>query len=303
MRRVGVLMGTAESDPQGQSEIAAFRQGLQRLGWTGRNVRIAYRWGAGEVNRMGAFARELIALQPDAVLAISTSAVKALIRETRTVPIVFVRVPDPLGDGLVDSLAKPGGNVTGFSTLEASIAGKWLQLLKEIAPSVTHVTVMFNPATAPYRGGLDFLRYAEAAAPSAGVEVNAAHVNDVADIERVITAVARRAHGGLINVPDIFLIIHRELSIDLATRHRVPAVYQWRYFATSGGLISYGTEVLDMYARAAEYIDRILKGEKPADLPVQAPTKYELVVNLKTAKTLGLIVPPSLLAGADEVIE
>src|SRR5262249_6200605 len=237
MRRVGVLMGTAESDPQGQSEITAFRQGLQRLGWTGRNGRIPYRWAAGEVDRMGTFAKELIALQPDAVLAVSTSAVKALIRETRTVPIVFVRVPDPIGDGLVDSMAKPGGNVTGFSTFEPSIAGKWLHLLKEIAPAITHVTVMFNPSPAPFRGGLDFLRYAEAAAPSAGVEVNAAHVNDVADIERVITAVARRAHGGLINVPDIFLIVHRQLSIDLARRHRVPALYQYRYFAASGGLI------------------------------------------------------------------
>jgi len=241
MRRIGVLMGPAESDPQAQSEIAAFRQGLQKLGWTGRNVRIAYRWAAGEVNRMRTSARELIALQPDAVLVVSTPAVAAMVNETRTIPLVFVRVADPLGDGFVDSMAKPGGNVTGFTVLELSIAGKWLQVLKQIAPAVARVTLMFNPATAPFRGGLDFLRVAEAAAPSVGVEVNAAHVHDVADIELVIAAVAREANGGLISLPDIFLTVHRELTIELAARNRVPTLFQYRYFAAAGAGLMHWT--------------------------------------------------------------
>jgi putative ABC transport system substrate-binding protein len=241
MRRIGVLMGPAESDPQAQSEIAAFRQGLQKLGWTGRNVRIAYRWAAGEVNRMRTSARELIALQPDAVLVVSTPAVAAMVNETRTIPIVFVRVADPLGDGFVNSMAKPGGNVTGFTVLEPSIASKWLQVLKQIAPAVARVTLMFNPATAPFRGGLDFLRVAEAAAPSVGVEVNAAHVHDVADIELVIAAVAREANGGLISLPDIFLTVHRELTIELAARNRVPTLFQYRYFAAAGAGLMHWT--------------------------------------------------------------
>src|SRR5262245_21604026 len=303
MRRIAVLMGLAESDPQAQSEITTLRQELEKLGLTGLNVRIAYRWAAGEINRMRISARELIALQPDAVLAVSTAAVAAMLNETRTVPIVFVRVPDPLGDGLVNSTAKPGGNVTGFSVLEPPIAGKWLQVLKQIAPGLARVTIMFNPATAPLRGGLDFLRFAEAAAPSVGVEVNAAHVHDVADIERVIAAVAREANSGLISVPDIFLTVHRERTIELAARYRVPAIYQYRYFAAAGGLISYGPDTLDQYTRAAEYIDRILKGTRPGDLPVQTTTKYEMVINLKTAKVLGLDVPLRLYEVADEVIE
>ena len=220
-------MGHAESDPQAQSEITAFRQGLQKLGWTGRNVRIAYRYGDGEVSRMRTFAKELIALQPDAVLAVTTPAVKALEGETRTIPIVFVRVGDPFGDGLVDNAAKPSGNVTGFTTLEPSIAGKWLQLLKEIAPGIARVTFMFNPATAPYRGGLGFLQITEAAALSAGVKVNAARVHDVADIERVIATVASEGNGGLISAPDVFLSVHRDLTIELAARYRVPTIYQY----------------------------------------------------------------------------
>jgi putative ABC transport system substrate-binding protein len=303
IRRIGVLMGYAENDPQAQAQITAFRQGLQRLGWTGRNLRIAYRWGQGELDRARTVARELIALQPEAVLAASTPAVKALSGETRTVPIVFVRVGDPLGDGLVDSMASPGGNVTGFSTYEVSIAGKWLQLLEEIAPSVARATFMFNPATAPAKGGSDFLRVTEAAALSAGVKVSAAPVHNVTDIERVIAAVASEGNGSLISGPDLFLNTHRDVTIELTARYRVPAIYQYRYFATEGGLISYGSDVLDQYARAAEYIDRILKGAKPTDLPVQAPIKYELVINLKTAKALGLEVPATLLARADEVIE
>jgi putative ABC transport system substrate-binding protein len=300
MRRIGVLMGPAESDPQGQSEITAFRQGLQALGWTGRNVRIAYRWAGGEVKRMRTFARELITLQPDAILAVTTPVVAALVDETRTVPIVFVRVTDPVG--FVDNLAKPSGNVTGFSNFQPSLAGKWVQLLKEVAPDIVSVTIMFNPATTP-NSGLDFLRFAEVAAPLTGVKISAARVNDAADIERVIAAVAREGKGGLINLPDVFLVVHRELTIELTARYRVPTIYQYRYFAATGGLISYGTDVLDQYTRAADYIDRILKGAKLSDLPVQNPTKYELVINLKTAAALGLHVPPTLLIRADEVIE
>ena len=302
-RRIGALMGPAENDPEAQSEITAFRRALQDLGWTGdRNVRIAYRWAAGDSDRMRTFAKELVALQPDVILAANTPVVAALLRETRTIPIVFVRVADPIGDGFVPNLARPSGNVTGFAFFEPSLLTKWLGLLKEITPRITRVTAMFNPATAP-SGGLHFLRLAEAAAPSLAVELDAGPVHDVAEIERVVAAVAREPNGGLINLPDVFLNVHRELIIELTTRYRVPAIYQYRYFVTGGGLISYGPDVIDQYVRAASYVDRILKGEKPADLPVQAPTKYELVINLKTAKALGLDVPPMLLGRADEVIE
>jgi putative ABC transport system substrate-binding protein len=301
VRRIGVLMGPGESDPEAQSEITVFRRALQDRGWIGgRNVRVAYRWADGDVNRMRTFAKELITLQPDAILAVTTPVVAALLDETRTVPIVFVRVAEPLP--FVGNLAKPSGNVTGFTNLEPSLAGKWIQLLKEIAPAIVRVTLMFNPATTP-NSGLDFVRFAEAAAPAAGVQVNAAHVKDAPDIERVIAAVAREGNCGLVNLPDIFLIVHRKLTIELAARYRVPAIYQYRYFASTGGLISYGTDVLDQYIRAGDYIDRLLKGAKLSDLPVQNPTKYELVINLKAAKDLGLNVPPSLLARADEVIE
>jgi putative ABC transport system substrate-binding protein len=245
----------------------------------------------------------LIALQSEAVLAASTPAAKALLSETRTVPIVFVRVADPLGDGLVDSMASPSGNVTGFSAFEPSMAGKWLQLLKEIAPNVERATFMFNPVTAPIKGGLDLLQVIEAIAPSMGVRVSAAPVHDVTDIERVIAVIASEGNGGLISMPDLFLVVHRDVTIELTARYRVPTIYQWRYFATDGGLISYGSDPLDQFARAAEYIDRILKGAKPGELPVQAPTKFELVINLKTARALGLTLPPTLVALADEVIE
>jgi ABC-type uncharacterized transport system substrate-binding protein len=302
-RRIGVLMGPAESDPEGQSEITAFRRGLQNLGWTGgRDVRIAYRWAGGDTDRMQTFAKELMALQPDVILAATSPVVAALLRESSTVPIVFVRVADPIDSGFVSNLARPGGNVTGFAFFEPSLLTKWLGLLKEIAPGIAGVTAMFNPATAP-GGGLHFLRLAEAAAPSIAVELKAGPVHDVAEIERVIAALAQAPAGGLMPLPDIFLNVHRELIIELSTRYRVPTIYQYRYFATGGGLVSYGPDVVDQYVRAASYVDRILKGEKPADLPVQAPTKYELVINLKTAKALGLEVPPTLLARADEVIE
>jgi putative ABC transport system substrate-binding protein len=302
MRRIGVLMGTAEGDPEAQSEIAAFRQEFQKLGWTGRNVQMAYRWAAGDADQMRTFARELVGPQPDAVLAVTTPAVAALLRETRTIPIVFVRVSDPVGSGFVPNLANPGGNVTGFTNFEPSIAGKWLELLKEIAPRVARVTLLFNPATAP-GGGMHFMRLVEAAAPSFAVEVSAGRVHDVADIERVVAAVAREPNGGLVSLPDIFVTVHRELTIELTARYRVPTVYQYRYFVARGGLMSYGPDVIDQYARAALYVDRILKGAKPADLPVQAPVKFELTINLKTAKALGLTIPESFLPRADEVID
>jgi putative tryptophan/tyrosine transport system substrate-binding protein len=237
VQRVSVLMGPAESDAEAQSEIAAFRRSLQNLGWTGRNVRIAYRWAAGDGDRLRTFARELIALQPGAILAVTTPAVAALLAETRTIPLVFTRVSDPIGDGFVSNLANPGGNVTGFMNLEPSVVGKWLQLLKEVAPGVVRVSLMFNPATAP-GGGLNYVRLAEAAAPSVGVQVNAAKVHDVGDIERGIAAIARAANGALITLPDVFLTVHRDLIVELVSRYRVPAIYQYRYFATSGGLIS-----------------------------------------------------------------
>ena len=303
-RRVGILSGLSENDPEGQSEIASFRQELERLGWTdGRNVQIAYRWGSGDADRTRAFGKELLAAQPQVMLAITTAAVTELLRETRTVPIVFIRVSDPVGSGFIASLANPGGNVTGFTNFESSIAGKWLELLKEIAPHVTHVTVMFNPATAAAGSGMNFLRMVEAAAPSFAIKVSAGQVHDVAEIERTIATVARDPNGSLITLPDIFLTAHRDLMIELTTRYRVPAVYQYRYFAAAGGLISYGTSAIDQFPRAAAYVDRILRGVRPADLPVQAPVKFELAVNLRTAKALGLTIPDRLLAFADEVIE
>jgi putative ABC transport system substrate-binding protein len=287
-RRIGVLMGPAESDPEAQSEITVFRRALQDLGWAGdRNVRIAYRWSAGDPDRNQTFAKELVALRPDVIFATTTPAAAALLRESRTVSIVFVRVADPVGDGFVANLAKPGGSATGFTNFEASLVGKWLELLKEIAPGIVRVTAMFNPTTSP-AGGLNFLPIAEAAAASIAIELKAAAVHDVAEIERVIAAVAREPNSGLVPLPDIFLNVHRELIIEQTTRYRVPAIYQYRYFVTGGGLISYGPDVIDQYALAASYVDRILKGQKPADLPVQLPTKYELVINLKTAKALGL---------------
>ena len=302
LQQVGALMGPAENDPEAQAEVAAFRQGLQKHGWTGRNIRIAYRWAAGDADRIRTFAKELVARQPDAIFAVSTPAVVALLDETRTIPIVFVRVADPVGSGLVSNLAKPDGNITGFSLFQPSLAGKWLQLLKEIMPSVARVTLMFNPTTTP-GGGSDFLHFAEAAASSMGIKVQAARVHDAAEIERAIAAAASEANSGLINLPDVFLVVHRELTVELTARHRVPAIYQYRYFASSGGLMSYGPDVIDQYTKAAEYIDRILKGAKPTDLPVQWPTKYELVINLKTANALGLNVPQHLQQLADEVIE
>jgi putative ABC transport system substrate-binding protein len=274
---------------------------LQQLGWTvGRNVRIDYRWAAGDAERIRRYAVELVALAPDVILAAGGAVVAPLLQATRTVPIVFAQTPDPVGAGFVASLARPGGNATGFTIFEFGISAKWLELLKQVAPAVTRVAVIRDPFIYEGMGQFGAL---QAVAPSFGVEVNPINVRDASEIEHAVSAFARASNGGLIVTGSALAVVHRDLIIAHAARHRLPAVYPVRFFATGGGLISYGPDSIDPYRRAAGYVDRILKGEKPADLPVQAPTKYELVVNLKTANTLGLNVPPTLLARADEVIE
>ena len=301
MRRIGVLMNFAADDPEAQSRNAAFLQGLSELGWTvGRNLRIDYRWGAGDPDRYRQYAAELLALAPDVILANSSAALASLLQATRTVPIVFTTVADPVGAGYVDSLARPGGNATGFLLWEYSIAAKWLELLKEIAPHVTRAMVFRQSAIAAGPGQFGVI---QAAAPSLGVDLRVADVHDAREIERAVTTFAQGSNGGLIVTGSPGALSHRTLIVALAARHRLPAVYSARVFAVDGGLISYGPDSVDQLRRAAAYVDRILKGEKPADLPVQAPTKYELVINLKTAKALGLELPPTLLARADEVIE
>ena len=301
VRRIGVLMGIAESDPARQSFVTAFTEALQELGWSsGRNIRIEYCWGAGDAERIRDFARELVEMQLDLIVGHTTPVVAVLKAQTRTIPIVFTQVSDPVGSGFIDGFAKPGGNITGFTNLESSMGSKLGELLKEVAPTITRVAVMFNPDTAPDRGTY-FLRPVEAAAPSLHVEVIPAPVHNDAEIESAITTLVPGT--GLIVMPDIFILAHREQILALADRHRLPAAYAYRLFAASGGLLSYGTDLADLFRRAARYVDRILAGTKPAELPVQQPTKFELVINLKTAKTLGLNVPLSLQAGADEVIE
>jgi putative ABC transport system substrate-binding protein len=301
MRRIGVLMGIAESDPARQSFVTAFTEALQELGWSsGRNIHIEYRWGAGDAERIRDFARELVEMQLDLIVGHTTPVVAALKAQTRTIPIVFTQVSDPVGSGFIDGFAKPGGNITGFTNLESSMGSKLEELLKEVAPTITRVAVMFNPDTAPDHGTY-FLRPVEAAAPSLHVEVIPAPVHNDAEIESAITTLVPGT--GLIVMPDIFILAHREQILALADRHRLPAAYAYRLFAASGGLLSYGTDLTDLFRRAPRYVDRILTGTKPAELPVQQPTKFELVINLKTAKTLGLNVPLSLQAGADEVIE
>ena len=301
VRRIGVLMGIAESDPARQSFVTAFTEALQELGWSsGRNIRIEYCWGAGDAERIRDFARELVEMQLDLIVGHTTPVVAVLKAQTRTIPIVFTQVSDPVGSGFIDGFAKPGGNITGFTNLESSMGSKLGELLKEVAPTITRVAVMFNPDTAPDRGTY-FLRPVEAAAPSLHVEVIPAPVHNDAEIESAITTLVPGT--GLIVMPDIFILAHRERILALADRHRLPAAYAYRLFAASGGLLSYGTDLADLFRRAARYVDRILTGTKPAELPVQQPTKFELVINLKTAKTLGLNVPLSLQAGADEVIE
>jgi putative ABC transport system substrate-binding protein len=302
VRRLGVLMSTAADDAQGQAWSAAFAQGLQQLGWeVGGNIRIDYRWGAGDTERFRKYAAELVALGPDIILGTAASIVAALQQASRTIPIVFVSTIDPVGAGLVASLARPGGNATGFTSYEFSMSAKLLELLKEIAPSVTRVAVIRDAAVA---AGLAGFAAIQTAAPSFGVELSPVGVRDAAEIEGGILEFAPASNGGLIVVgPPSSLFAHRELIVTLAARHRLPGVYAGVAFVSAGALASYGTNPTDQYRRAASYVDRILKGEKPADLPVQAPTKYEIVINLKTAKALGIEIPTTLLARADEVIE
>jgi putative ABC transport system substrate-binding protein len=301
MRRIGVLLSTAADDAEGQARIAAFLQGLQERSWAvGRNVRIDTRWAAGDADRIRRYAAELVALAPDVILATGGSVAGPLLQVTRTVPVVFTLTPDPVGAGFVDSLARPGGNATGFTSIEYGMSGKWLELLREIAPRVTRAAVLRDP-TIPQ--GIGQFAVLQSVAPSLGMELSPVSVRDASEIDRAVTAFAHSSNGGLIVPGSALALLHRELIITLAARHRLPAVYFQRYMVTGGGLISYGADSIDPHRRAAGYVDRILKGEKPAELPVQNPTKYELVINLKTAKALGLEIPQTVLARADEVIE
>jgi putative ABC transport system substrate-binding protein len=301
MRRIGVLMNLAPDDAQSKARIAAFLEGLQQLGWTdGRNVTIDYRWGAGDHERIRKSAQELVALAPDVILASGAITVVPLQQVSRTVPIVFGNVTDPVGQGVVANLARPGGNATGFTTFEYGISAKWLELLKQIAPRTTRAAVLRDPTLIP---SISQFAAIQSVAPSLGVELTPMDTRNPGEIERSLATFGRGANSGLIVVTGTSAIIHRELIISLAARYRMPAVYPFRYYATGGGLCSYGADQADQFRRAAGYVDRILKGESPADLPVQAATKYELVINLKTAKALGLEIPPTLLARADEVIE
>jgi putative ABC transport system substrate-binding protein len=299
VRRVGVLMGISD-DPEGRARLAVFRQALQALGWIeGRNVQFIYRWSAGDVANARQFAKELLELRSDVILANSTPVAAAIRDTTRTTPTVFVQVSDPVTAGVVQSLARPGGNLTGFTNFEPSIVNKWLELVKRVAPNIKRAAYLFNPNTAP----LLYARAVETAAPSLSLNPVAAEVHNAAEVEGVIEQVARESGSALIVLPDLFTATNRQSIIGLAAHHRLPAVYPFRYFVAGGGLMSYGIEMLETYRQAASYVDRILKGERPSDLPVQQPTKFEFVINLKTAKALGLEVPPPLLARADEVIE
>ena len=300
-RRVGVLMNLTETDPEGQARIAAFLQGMVQIGWTdGRNVQIDIRWGAGDPERLRKYAAELVAQSPDVIVASTAVSVDALQLATRTVPIIFVQVVDPVGGDYVESLSHPGKNTTGFSNFEYGMSGKWLELLKELVPRVTRVAVIRDPAMT---AGTAQLGAIQAVAPSFGVELFPVSVRDTGKIEDAVSAFARSSGGGLVVTASPWAVLNRRTIIALAARHRLPAVYSQRVFVIDGGLVAYGPDRVDQYRRAAAYVDRILKGEKPADLPVQAPTKYELAINLKTARTLGLTVPPSVLSRADEVIE
>jgi putative ABC transport system substrate-binding protein len=303
IRRVGVLMALDENDPAGKAFLSELTQELAELGWTdGRNLRMDVRWAAGNVDRMRMLAKELVDLQPEMILALSTSVTAALQRETRTIPIVFAGISDPVGDGFVADLRRPGGNLTGFINIEASMAGKWLELLTEIAPGLKRVAMMFNPDTAP-RGGSYYRPAFEAAAQSLKVAPIAAPVHSDAEIEQVITSLGQEPGGGLIAMPDVLIMTHRAQIILLAARNNVPAVYPRSLYVRDGGLLSYGPDPVDIFRRSASYIDRILGGAKPADLPVQLTLKFEMALNGKTAKALGLTVPPSILVRADEVID
>jgi putative tryptophan/tyrosine transport system substrate-binding protein len=302
VRRIGVLMGFAENDREGQTFVAAFREGLQKLGWVeGRNIRIDYRWTGLDKELIQRFAEELVALQPDLILTQSTPATAELLQQTRTIPIVFALLADPIGSGFVASFPQPGGNITGFVTMEPTVAGKWLELLKETAPRVTRVAMLFNPATAPYAEY--WLNPFKAAAASVAVQAIVAPVHGTSELESVVAAQAHEPNGGLIVMPDTFTTEHRSEITSLAARYRLPAVYPYRVFTESGGLLSYGDDLTDNFRRAASYVDRILKGEKPAELPVQAPVKFDLSINLKAARALGIAVAPSMIARADQVLD
>jgi putative ABC transport system substrate-binding protein len=304
IRRIGGLTGYAETDPDSQSRFAIFQHRLQELGWTiGQNMQIDYRWSAGDADQARALAKKLVEMQPDVILAETTPAVRALQQVTDTIPIVFTSVSDPIGSGFVANMARPGGNITGFTNFESSMGGKWLEVLKAIAPSVSHVASMFNPTVSTHIAAGYYLHDLEDAAQRFKVEQVIAPVQNADDIERSINTLAYKPGGGLIVLPDAFTLVHRDQIISLAAQHRLPAVCSFRSFATDGGLVSYGSNPMDQIPRAAAYVDRILKGEKPSDLPVQSPTKFELVINLKTAKALGLDVPLHLQQLADEVIE
>jgi putative ABC transport system substrate-binding protein len=303
LRRIGMLMGLAGNDPRAHDRVEAFRRGLQSLGWAeGRNVRIDVRWAVtSDGPALQRFAKELIALQPDVIVSHNTPTTEVLVRHTRTIPVVFAVVSDPIGSGFVASFAHPGGNVTGFTNIEPTMASKWLELLKEVAPRVVRVAFLFNPTTAPYAGY--YLGPFKAAATSVGLEAVPAPVRSTSELESTIAAQGRAPNGGLVVMTDSFLVAHRSEVTALAARHRLPAVYPFRDFVEQGGLLFYGNDLLDNFQRAATYADRILRGATPSELPVQAPVKFELVVNLKTAKALGLTIPPSLLLRADQVIE
>jgi putative tryptophan/tyrosine transport system substrate-binding protein len=302
IRRIAMLSGLTASDPEAQARLAAFHQGLKEVGWTaGRTLHIDFRWSSGDTAETRTLARELVELKPELIVGMTTPAVAALVNETKTIPIVFAGIIDPVGRGFVSNMARPGGNVTGMLNFEFSMGGKWLETLKQISPTVRRVALLFNPETAPYAAS--FEQVIESSATSFAVEPTAAPVYDTAQLERAVIDLAAKPGGGLIVLPDVFTIGHRDLIIGLAARHRVPAVYPLRAFAVSGGLISDSGDTRDILRRIASYVDRILKGAKPGDLPVQSPTKFELVINLKTAKSLGLEIPPMLLARADEVIE
>ena len=303
VRRIGLLMAHPENDPEFQAYVTAFRDGLQKLGWTeGRNIRIDARWGAlDDADARQRSAKELVALQPDLIVTQNTPPTASMLQQTRTIPIIFVIVADPVGSRFVESLARPGGNATGFTIMEPTTTSKWLELLKEIAPSVHRAAFLFNPATTPYSD--IYVKPFKAAAASLGLEAALVRVHDTEELDTALAAQARIPNCGLVVMPDGFLNVHRAEVISLTARYHLPAIYPWRFFAEEGGLVSYGSEQRDLFRLAATYVDRVLKGEKPSELPVQAPVKYELVINLKAAKALGLTVPRALLAGADAIIE
>jgi ABC-type uncharacterized transport system substrate-binding protein len=301
VRQIGVLMTYADNDPEGQTRLAAFLKTLSEIGWIdGRNCQILIRWSAGDLERMRSIAKELVALAPDVMIVMSTPALVLVQRETKTIPIVFIQISDPVGAGFAESMSRPGGNMTGFANFEASMGGKWIELLKEVAPNVSRVAVLMHTGIASH---LEFLQAAQDAAPSVGARVTAADVHDRSDVERAIGAVTSQGNDGLIVLPDPIFSTLRDSIAKLTADFRLPAIYPFRFYAQAGGLLSYGIDQIDQWRGTARYVDRILKGEKPGDLPVQAPTKFEMVINLKTAKALGLTIPGTVLARADEVIE